>query len=116
MKTLVKSGVAAFCACAALGALAMVAPSSVEARPNYKNEFAKKYSKVKNADCKICHPDDNDRSQRNEYGKAVEKALAATKVKDAKKIQKALDKAGEEKGADGKKFSEKAKKGDRPAG
>ena len=48
-------------------------------------------------------------------GKAVAEALdGATKVMDAKKVEKALDKASKAKDADGKPFGDKLKKGEKP--
>jgi len=97
----------------------LLAPSAgvVEARPQYKKAFEKKYPKVKKADCAICHPNMDDKKERNEYGKAVAEALGgATKVTEPKKIEKALDAAAKEKDKDGKAFGDKLKKGERPVG
>src|SRR4051812_44829506 len=104
MKLIAKSGAAVL---ALLVAAVLLAPTAgtVEARPNYKKVFEKKYPKVKMANCTICHAPGDDKKERNEYGKAVGEALGgATKVSDSKKIEKALDAAAKEKDKDGKAF------------
>jgi hypothetical protein len=112
MKSVAKPAIAV-CFVGLMAATVLFAPATVDARPEYAKAFKSKFTKVKKVDCKICHGDD--KKDRNEFGKAVESALGATKVKDAKKIQKAFEKAVKEKSSDGKTFEEKLKNGDRPA-
>ena len=115
MNLFAKSGAVATAVMGLLVAAVLLAPSArpVEARPNYKKEFEKKYPKVKMVNCNVCHVGE-DKKERNEYGKAMATALDAVKVTDAKKVQKALDKAAKEKDADGKPYGDKLKKGEKP--
>jgi gas vesicle protein len=117
MNLVAKSGAVAGAILGLFVAAVLLAPSAstVEARPPYKKVFEKKYPKVKKVDCTVCH-EGEDKKNRNEYGKAVAEALGATKVSDSKKIEKALDTAGKTKDGDGKPYSDKLKKGERPAG
>jgi hypothetical protein len=113
-----KSGIVAGPVLGLLVAAVLLAPSAsrVEARPQYKKAFEKKYgSKIKRVDCNICH-NGEDKKERNDYGKAVGEALGAPKVTDAKKIEKALVTAEKAKDADGKPFGDKLKKGEKPNG
>src|SRR3954471_1612447 len=105
MNFVAKSGAVAGAVLGLLVVAVLLAPSAsrVDARPNYKKVFEKKYSKVKKVDCAICH-EGEDKKNRNEYGKAVAEALDATKVSDTKKIEKALEAAGKQKDADGKAY------------
>lgn len=100
-----------------LVAAVMLAPSAsvVEARPNYKKAFEKKYPKVKKVDCNVCHAGE-DKKERNDYGKAVAEALGDKKVQDTKKIEKALGAAEKAKDSDDKPFGDKLKKGEKPTG
>jgi hypothetical protein len=115
MKLFAKSGAVVL---GLLAAAVLLVPTAgtVEARPQYKKVFEKKYDKVKPVNCKICHPSDDDKKERNEYGQAVAKALGAKKVTDTKKIEKALDTVAKEKDKDGKPYGDKLKKGERPVG
>ena len=118
MNLVAKSGAVAGAILGLFVAAVLLAPSAgtVEARPPYKKVFEKKYPKVKKVDCAVCH-EGEDKKNRNDYGKAVAEALnGATKVSDTKKIEKALETAGKTKDGDGKPFSEKLKKGERPTG
>jgi mono/diheme cytochrome c family protein len=117
MKFVAKSSAVASIVFGLLVAAVFLAPASrpAEARPNYKKAFEKKYSKVKGVDCAVCH-EGEDKKTRNEYGKAFGAALDGKNVKDAKKIEKALDKTAKEKDADGKPYGDKLKKGEKPVG
>jgi ssDNA-binding Zn-finger/Zn-ribbon topoisomerase 1 len=115
MKLFAKSGAVAGAVLGLMVATVLLAPSAgtVEARPPYKKAFEKKYPKVKKVDCNVCHVGE-DKKERNEYGKAMGEALGATKVTDAKKIEKALGAAEKHKDADGNPYGDKLKKGEKP--
>jgi len=117
MKLIAKSGASAVLALFAVAVLLAPSSGKVEARPQYKKAFEKKFSKVKPVDCNICHAGE-DKKERNEYGKVFGKSLGegAKNVKDAKKIEKALDASAKEKDGDGNPYGDKLKKGERPAG
>lgn len=74
----------------------------VEARQNYASEFSKMYKashpKLVEKKCAVCHGDDPKagKKHRNDYGKAFEKALGGTNVKEAQKIKDALKAAEKE--------------------
>src|SRR5262245_24478588 len=73
MKLIAKSGASALLALFAT--VVLLAPSGkVEARPQYKKAFEKKFSKVKPVDCNICHAGE-DKKERNEFGKVFGKSL-----------------------------------------
>jgi hypothetical protein len=75
-------------------------------------EFA---AKVEKQQCNVCHMGKS-KKMRNDYGKALGK-FVKKEDKDAKeKIQEALDKAAEEKSADGKTFGELIKEHQLPGG
>ncbi|MFO0948695.1 MAG: hypothetical protein U1D30_22680 [Planctomycetota bacterium] len=100
----------------AVGAMFFLNTPTVEARPQYLKEFKDKYGDAfKKANCAVCHPS-KDKKERNDYGKAVGTALGSKNAKDSKKIGEALDKAAEEKNADGVKFGDLLKEGKSPAG
>ena len=115
VKILAKSGAIATFVLGLLVVAVLLAPGArtVEARPLYKKTFEKKYPKVKKVDCNVCHVGE-DKKERNEYGKAFATALDANNVKDAKKVEKALEKVAKEKDADGKPYGDKLKKGQKP--
>ena len=117
MRLLAKSGPFVGVVLGLLVAAIVLAPATptAEARPAYKNAFAKKYTKFKKVECNLCHVGE-DKKERNEYGKALATALDAVNVKDAKKIEKALVKVEKEKDADGKPYGDKLKKGKNPTG
>jgi hypothetical protein len=117
VRLLAKSGPIVGVVLGLLVAAIVLAPATptAEARPAYKKSFEKMYKKFKKVDCNVCHVGE-DKKERNEYGKALSTALDAVNVKDAKKIEKALSKTEKEKDADGKPYSEKLKKGQKPAG
>ncbi len=94
---------------------------SIEARPQYKKAFEKKYPEVVKAQeggritCHVCH-EGNSKKNRNIYGKTLAKLLAAKNVRDPKKIDKALTKAEKEKSAiEGKTFGDLLKEKKLPA-
>lgn len=100
----------------AVGAMFVLNTPTVEARPQYLKEFKDKYGDAfKKANCTVCHPG-KDKKERNEYGKAVGAALGSKNVKEQKKIEEALEKAGGEKNEDGTKFGDLIKEGKSPAG
>jgi hypothetical protein len=55
--------------------------------------------------CNVCHIGTK-KQNRNDYGKAIAKALGEKNVKDKQKIGDALKTAAQEKNADGKTFQE----------
>jgi hypothetical protein len=91
---------------AAAGGLAVavlsfaVAPEPAQARPKYRELFAKKYENLKEqvADkkCFVCHPNGDDKKVNNDYGAALKKALGTKNEKDVKKIDEALTKIEKE--------------------
>ena len=99
--------------------IAILTPEIARARPGYKDIFEKTYSgKLEKVDCAVCHTLKNgkvNKKERNEYGQAVGKALAAKNVDDDAKIEAALKKAGKEKGKAGKAFGDLIEDGKRPA-
>jgi len=85
--------------------LASAFTGGADARPGYMKEFKSKYTKVAENNkitCAVCHPAKS-KKERNDYGKALGKAIAKNE-KDAKKIGEALDKAAKEKNAKGETF------------
>lgn len=117
-----------FSVCTMLGLMAglfvVMDANTAEARPNYKKVMTKTYKendKVKALGCIACHEAkaDNakkaDPKKRNPYGVAFGKALGMKKVKDADKIEAALEKAAEEKSAvEGKTFGDLIEAGEAP--
>lgn len=99
-------------------ALCLSIGSPAAARPNYNKAFQAKYpdlAAAKEAKCGVCHAG-MDKKVRNDYGKAVGKALGAKKVTDATKIDNALDTAaGEASAISGKTFGDLIKDGKLPA-
>lgn len=102
------------------------------------NEFAKEWkatyvtddanadfsSAAKKAGCNVCHVKGGKKTERNEYGKAINELLkkedyTKDKLKAdpelAKKIIEGLKKAGESKSSDGKSFADKMAAGSLPA-
>jgi len=81
-------------------------------------------SAAKKAACNVCHVKGGKKTERNEYGKAVNELLkkedyTKDKLKAdpelAKMIIEGLKKAGESKSSDGKTFAEKIAAGSLPA-
>jgi hypothetical protein len=87
---------------------------TVEARPQYKKAFEKKYGDtIKEVDCKICHPG-GEKKQRNDYAKAFSKGLKKNE-KNAEKIDEALDRVAKQKSKiEGKTYGELIAEGKRP--
>ncbi|HEX3871270.1 MAG TPA: hypothetical protein VHV77_12580 [Pirellulales bacterium] len=88
------------------------------AQKQYKDAFEAKYpdfAPIKEVKCGLCHPNPETKKERNEYGKALGKALGATKVKDVDKINAALTKIAGEKSSSGETFGERIKEGKLPA-
>ena len=99
---------------------------TVQARLKYKKTFDKQYKELKakvNTNCNVCHVPKKKKSERNNYGVAVRKALKALVdeipkkgVTDDKKIKEALTKAEKEKSAmKDKTFGDLIKAGKLPA-
>lgn len=100
-----------------VGAFFFVNQESVEARSEYKKEFAVKYPDLK-VSCYTCHTKKNPKlpkikKPRNEYGAALEK-FVTPKLKVPAKINAALGKAAKEKSAGGITFGELIKQGKLP--
>ncbi len=96
---------------------AVLSSATAYARPNYNKEFWAKYDKeigsLKQTGCKACHGED--KKVRNDYGKAVGKALGGPKITDVDKIKAAFDEAAKEKSAtEGKTFGDLIKDGKLP--
>lgn len=97
----------------ALAALVwLMSARPAEARPQYLGVWIKTYpdvaakNNVKTAvKCNVCHFGAT-KKNRNDYGKAITKALGEKNVKDKDKVEDALKTAAKEKNADGKTFDE----------
>lgn len=113
--------------CCAFAVVLVCVTSSVNARPQYNKEHLKKYEgapvedALKEAKCNACHYGKS-KKNRNDYGKALEKAgLTKAKFDELKgdgdalsdHVQKALEKVLE--GDAGKEFSDRIKAGKLPA-
>ena len=93
----------------------------VEARPNYKGAFEKKYEEVVKKEgkdgkltCAVCHEGD-DKKKRNNYGEALAKNIGKME-KDEAKIKEAFEKTEKEKSAvKDKTFGDLLKEGKLPA-
>lgn len=101
-------------------ALCCVYSSTAQARPKYLAEFKKTYSDLEAAasevKCGICHPDTDNKKERNDYAKEVGKNLGAKNEKDDTKIKEALTKAEAGKSAiEGKTFGDLIKDGKLPS-
>jgi hypothetical protein len=87
------------------------ATREAQARPAYNTEFGKTYPKLeekaKTVKCGVCHVGTEDKKTRNDYGKALDKALGTKNVKEADKIKEALKKIEKEKSStEGKTFGD----------
>lgn len=103
---------------AVLAALVFVVTAQdAQARPKYMGGFKEAYpalvSQADTVKCNVCHFGDK-KTNRNDYGMAVGKALGEKNVMDAEKIKEGLKKAEAEKNADGKTFGELIKDGKLP--
>lgn len=104
---------------AVAGLMMVVAPQSVDARPQYLKAFTEKYEKVKEEasekKCGVCHGNEGkNKKQLSEYGVALKEALGAKNEKDADKISAAYDKVAEKKCGDDKTFGDLLKDGKLP--
>ncbi len=103
---------------AVLAALVFVATAQdAQARPKYMGAFKEAYpalaTQADTIKCNVCHFGDK-KTNRNDYGMAVGKALGEKNIMDAEKIKEGLKKAEAEKNADGKTFGELIKDGKLP--
>jgi hypothetical protein len=96
-------------------------PMKVEARPQYKEQFEKKYTglaaEVVKVKCGVCHPPgaEEKKKARNNYGQALGKVLNAKNVTDKEAILKALITIEAQKSAsEGKTFGDLIKAGTLP--
>ena len=107
---------------AAMVAVMFVASSQqAEARPPFVGVFGKQYpalkGQVKKAKCGVCHPAANNKKKkiRNDYGKALGKAIGKKNEKDKAKVAAAMKKIESEKsGTEGKTFGDLIKEGKLP--
>ncbi len=103
---------------AVLATLVFAVGQDAQARPKYMGAFNEAYPALKaQADtikCGVCHFGDK-KTNRNDYGMAVGKALGEKNVMDAEKIKEALKKAEADKsGTEGKTFGDLLKDGKLP--
>ena len=95
------------------GIVCLTSPRQAEARPQYLAIWLQTYptvadkNKVKTAvKCNVCHVGAK-KQNRNDYGKAIVKALDGKKnVRDKDKFVDVLKEAAKEKNADGKVFGD----------
>jgi hypothetical protein len=81
------------CTVSFVASLLIVGLQSADARPKYLSVFTEFYpARIETAKCAICHPATK-KTERSEYGTAVEEALGKKNVKDDDAIKKALKKA-----------------------
>ncbi len=97
------------------------APSTVDARPKYREVFAAQYpalaEQVNKVKCGVCHPPAaaEKKKARNNYGMALGKALGKKNESDKDEILKVLTKIESEKSAtEGKTFGDLIKAGTLP--
>ena len=93
----------------ALVALWQLGGQQALARPQYMKAFKMKYAgyKVEKAEaCNLCHVGTMDKKTRNDYGKAVGKAIGAKNCKDDAKIEGGLTAAEGEKDPNGTAFGD----------
>jgi hypothetical protein len=116
-KLLIRTALVAFVGAAWVVSVLHFGSDAAYARPEYSKAFLAKYADLKpaaEAKCNVCHFGES-KKNRNEYGKAVGKALGEPKVKDTAKINAALSKAENDKASDGKTFGERIKAGMLPS-
>lgn len=118
-------GSATVCGVALFGLMLVASQNSAEARPQYlkhktepEKSFLGMYPDVKEAEtlkCGVCHPEKS-KKVRNNYGKAIQKALGDKKNEmDADKIAAALKEAEKApSGTEGKTFGDLLKAGQLP--
>lgn len=80
-------------------ALVFIATASLQAHDAFKDPFVKRYG-LKSISCKVCHPNNKDRSIHNKFGHYYEEALKGSEI--TKKFNEAS-----EKGEDAQKEYEK---------
>lgn len=116
MRGTTKVGMWSIAVCFLLGTM-WIAADTAQARMQYCKAFIAKYDTVKEAKatkCAICHPGKS-KKERNDYGQALAKSLAAKNEKDKVKIEAALKKTEAEKSAtEGKTFGDLIKDGKLP--
>ena len=95
MQKVLKQGAVLAIGFAVAGAMLIAGLGKAQARPNFPRAFVTQYpnlqAKVKTVKCGVCHPEKK-KKIRNNYGKALAKALDAKKVKDKKKLKAAFEK------------------------
>lgn len=119
-KSLKKSIV--FALAALLAGAILFSGNTVEARPKYRTEFQKHYTKVAENNkitCFACHGKDAegkiDNKKRNAYAMSLEKSLGAKNVMNVQAILDAFGKAEKEPSAEaGKTFGDLLKAGQLP--
>jgi hypothetical protein len=103
------------------GIACLTSAPQAEARPQYLRIWTDTYpdvaqkNDVKSLKCNVCHFGAK-KSNRNDYGKAIVKALDGKKnVKDKDKFTDILKTAAKDKNADGKTFGELLEAGELPS-
>jgi hypothetical protein len=98
---------------AVAGLTLFAAPQEAAARPQYKAEIEKKYTKIADeltkAKCDACHGMEDGKSNKkllSDYAKALSEALGKKNERDKDAIKAALDKVGTTKNGDGKSYAE----------
>lgn len=91
---------------------------SADARPKFKDLFKEEYKnlaeQVEQVKCGVCHYGEK-KTNRNDYGQALGKALGKKNESDAKKVKEAFKKVEKEKsGTEGKTFGDLIKEGKLP--
>ncbi len=107
------------------GVVLVTGTETANARPKYKSEFQKKYPSVKAKNkitCLVCHEKKDDGSgkhdvkKRNNYGKALMKAIGKKNEKSSDKIKAGFAKSEKEDSAiKGKTFGDLLKDAKLPA-
>lgn len=95
---------------AVAGLMMLTAPDQAAARPQYLKAFKEKYEKVAEQakDCGVCHGGEKgkDKKQLSDYATELKTALDAKNVREAEKINAALDKVADKKCADDKTYGD----------
>ena len=103
-------------AVAVAGLMTAGAPRQADARPDYQKAFLAKYTKISAEDqekkCLMCHGEE--KKQRSDYAKAMEKALGVKNCKDVEKINEALTEVESKEYEDGKTYGSLLKDGKLP--
>lgn len=106
----------------AAGLMVAITAQDSQARPKYFTTFKEAYPKLEEQanekKCNVCHIGATDKKTRNDYGKALQKAMggdAAKNVMDAEKIKKGIKDSEKEKSStEGKTFGDLIKDGKLP--